>query len=192
MIKDLLRATALTLVFGVYTGCSYTFISFSSPPEPPCPIESLLFEVQFFPGKEWEEIGSRSSRGAPSSLGIERIGTTFSTPTQGGAIHHIYRFWDSKEAGHGFEELTNTWFSLVEGYTEWATPSELADLSPNVDQFLLECHIRINNQVERCQYTAQYESYVVEFSADMLALDYDDFIELVTEIDKRVASCLAQ
>jgi hypothetical protein len=149
-------------------------------------------EVQSFPGKEWEETGLRSSRGAPSSLVIEHIGTTFSTPTQGGVIHHIYRFWDSKEASQGCEELTNTWFSPVEGYTEWVTPSELVNLSMNADQLLLECHTRVKNQVERCQYTAQYESYVVEFRADMLALDYDDFIELVDEIDQRMASCLAQ
>jgi hypothetical protein len=192
MIKKLLRVSALILVLGLYTGCSYTLISFSSPPEPPCPIEGLLLEEHLFRGEEWEETGLRSSRGAPSSLGIERIGTTFSTPTQGGAIHHIYRFWDSREAGQGYEELTNTWFSPVEGYTEWATPSDLANLSMNADQFLLACHIRIKNNVERCQYTAQYESYVVEFRADMLALDYDDFIELVNEIDQRTTSCLAQ
>lgn len=192
LIKNILLIVAMILVFGLHTGCSFTIFSFSVPPDPPCPIKNLLLEVSFFPGTDWEETGLRTARGAPSTLGIGRIGTTFSTPTKGGAIQHIYRFWDSKEAGKGYEELTKTWVSPEDGYTEWMTPSELINLPINADQSLLACHVHITSQVERCQYIAQYESYVVEFRADLIALSYKDFIELVREIDRRATSCLRQ
>ena len=62
----------------------------------------------------------------------------------------------------------------------------------NADQFQLMCRIHVGSNVERCQYIAQYQPYVVEFRADTLALSYEDFIGLVKEIDQRVTSCLGQ
>ena len=192
MIRNTLLITALILMFGLHTGCSYTILSFSAPPDPPCPIEGLLLDVSLFPGEGWEEIGPRDAQGAPSRKGIERIGTSFSTPTKGVAIQHIYRFWDSREARKGYTDLVNTWFSSREGETDWLTPPDLAEFSTNADQFRLACNIHLLSGVERCQYIAQYEPYVIEFSTDMLALSHEDFIELVREIDQRVTSCLGQ
>jgi hypothetical protein len=192
MIKNILLITVVILASGLYAGCSFTVISFRALPDPPCPIESLLLDVSLFPGEGWEETGSRTERGAPSRLGIERIGTSFSTPTKGGANQDVYRFWDAREARKGYRELVNSWFSPQAGYSEWATPPDLANLLTHANQDQLACSVYVSGQVEWCQYIAQYQPYVIKLSADMLAISHEDFIELVKEIDRRATSCLEQ
>ena len=191
MIRNVLLVVII-LASGLYTGCSFTVISFRTPPDPPCPIDSLLLDVSFFTGEGWEETGSRTERGAPSRLGIERIGTSFSTPTKGGANQDIYRFWDSRGARKGYRELVNSWFSPQVGYSEWSTPPDLANLFTDANQYHIACSLYQSSQVEWCQYIAQYEPYVIKLSADMLALSHEDFTELVREIDRRATNCLGQ
>jgi hypothetical protein len=190
--QRMIRNTLLITVLILMSGCSYTVFSFRPSPDPPCPIESLLLDVSLFSGEGWEETGSRTERGAPSRLGIERIGTSFSTPTKGGANQDIYRFWDSQGARKGYKELVNSWFSPQAGYSEWATPPDLVNLSTGANQAQLACSVYLSGQVEWCQYIAQYQSYVIKLSTDMLALSHEDFIELVREIDQRATSCLGQ
>ena len=125
-------------------------------------------------------------------LGIERIGTSFSTPTQGIATHDIYRLFDQDQAMKGYREMIDTWVSDFSLGKEWSSPLKLQDLEIDAEEYELSCGFRSSSIVERCQYIAQYGPYVVKFSADMSALSYEDFAQVVNDIDKRMIGCLSQ
>ena len=170
------------------SGC----IQFAAPPPAPCPIKTLLIDTSQLDGNEWEEIGSRNTRGAPRSIGIERIGTSFSTPTQGVAVNHVYRFIDDERAVKGYKDRVDSWFKKMKTKTKWILPSVFRDLVLSTDNFELGCSIlsRGPSDVERCQYIGHYGPYVTEISADMLALTYDDFAVIILDIDQRMTKCL--
>jgi hypothetical protein len=154
-------------------------------------IFDLLLEASNFPGKEWEETGSRSEKAAPDRMGIERIGTSFSGPI-GGVFQEVYRFESERQASRAYADSAESWFTPAEYETEWVTPEELDNLAVNADRYRAGCNYRKLGDFEHCQYVAQYRSYVIMFFAGMRALSYENFIELVKEVDHRATSCLGQ
>lgn len=158
--KRLVSISFLLLTFFA-TGCSL------KPEETACQIDRLLIDVSTFPGNIWEETGSRDTQGAPSRLGIERAGTSFSTTTQGGANNDIYHFYTVDEAGKNYDQLQLDWFNLAPEDSVWIAPVELESITLNADESRLGCSIRT---IETCRLVARYETYIVELKVDMPAL----------------------
>ena len=104
MISQRIFIIEVVLLVALVTGCSARVETKA------CKMDTLLINLSAFPGTTWEEIGSRGTRDAPSRIGIERAGTSFSTQTQGVAVHVIYRFYDEQE---GRRKLQTTPFGLV-------------------------------------------------------------------------------
>jgi hypothetical protein len=186
----------LVLVFLLGWGlesCGGWYIKFSTPdvPPAPCPIQDLLLEASNFPGKEWEETGSRSEKAAPDRMGIERIGTSFSGPI-GGVFQEVYRFESERQASRAYADSAESWFTPASQRTEWTIPQEIDHLAVNADRYRTGCNYRKLGGLEYCQYVAQYRTYVIRFFAGMRALSYKDFIELVNEVNHRATSCLGQ
>lgn len=178
----------ILLLLGL-SGCYIDFRA-SSPPVAPCPIESLLLSTSMLPGTEWEEMGPPSSRNAPTEIGVERIGVSFSTPTNGGANHHVYRLFDSRQAVEEYEHSISTWFLHGASETEWLPPSRMNLSQIKADRHQLRCSTFLQTGAEKCRYIAQYGPYLVEFSADMLIISYDDLRMLIKNIDEKMMACL--
>lgn len=178
--KRLVSISFLLLTFFT-TGCS------SKPEETACQIDTLLVDVSAFPSNIWEETGSRDTGGAPSRLGIERAGTSFSTATQGGAVNVIYHFYIVDEAGKNYQQLQLDWFNLAPEGSVWIAPAELDSITLNADEFRLDCSIKT---IETCRLVARYETYIIEFKADMPVLTYSDLIRLLQAIDQKMMGCL--
>jgi hypothetical protein len=175
------------------SSCNGMYIKFSTPdvPPAPCPIQDLLLAVSDFPGDDWEETGSRSERGAPVRMGIERIGTAFST-TNNSALQDVYRIGYEREASRAYKDSVESWFTPAERETEWVIPQKMEKLSVNTDQYRVGCNDLKLGGFEHCQYIAQYGPYVIRFYAGIHVLSYEDFTLLVSEIDQRATICLRQ
>ena len=183
----------LLLVVCGLAGCGDWYIKFSTPdiPPAPCPIQDLLLDVSVFPGDDWQETGSRSERAAPVRMGIEKIGTSFSGPVEG-AFHEAYRLESDRKASNAYKDSVESWFTPAEHETEWKTPIGLDNLAVNAEKYRVACNDLKSDGHEQCQYVAQYGPYVIRFFAGMRGLSYEDFIELVKEIDQRATNCLEQ
>jgi len=171
----------MVLLLAVAIGCSAPLT------EETCQLDTMLLYTSSFPNNIWEEIGSRDSRGAPSKLGIGRVGTSFSTPTQGVAVHIIYKFATIDNASEIFPRLESSWFNLAPEGSVWLSPPELQNLNLNSDNHKIDC---FTQEIETCQFVAQYRNYVVEFKADMPALAYSDLINLLDVIDQNMLMCI--
>ena len=171
----------VVLLFAWITGCSARVETKA------CKINTLLVDVSVFPGDQWEETGSRDTRGAPSRLGIERAGTTFSTPTQGGAVTDIYRFQDDAQAKKNYSQLQSDWFNLAPEGSLWIAPIELKDIDLHADEFRLDCS---RKTIETCRLVARYQTYVVELKVDMPTLTYNDLTYILQTIDQKMMGCL--
>jgi hypothetical protein len=154
-----------------------------------CPIEDLLIGTSDLPGDQWEEVGSRSYRDAPSKLGIDRIGTGFSTPFSGVVGEDIYRFRNEKDAEDGYNELANDWFHLEPKGTSWNQLNLPDDISINTVEYRLECSVRPNQKGKTCWYIARYENTIIEFKADMLIIKNEDLFHIIELIDQKVMKC---
>ena len=175
-------------IFSVLISSLTLLIGCLAPPtEDACHINTLLLYSSSFPADMWEEIGSRDLQGAPSKLGIERAGTSFSTPTQGVAVHIIYKFSTIAEANEKYPQLESSWFNLTPEGSILLSPIELQNLNLNSDNHKLDCSMKA---IERCQFVAQYGNYIVEFKTDMPALTYSDLIHLLNEIDLNMLKCI--
>lgn len=177
-----LAMISLFLLVLFTTGCS------SKPEKEACQIDTLLVDVSAFPDNIWEETGSRDTRGAPSRLGIERAGTSFSTATQGTANNDIYHFDTAFEAEENYSKLQLDWFNLAPEDSVWITPVELDSITLNADEYRLDC---FQKNIEVCMFVARYHVYVVEFSTAMPVLTYNDFIRLLETIDQKMMGCLS-
>jgi hypothetical protein len=177
------------ILLGTMTGCCGVIIC-QPPPAAPCDIGTLVIDEVIFP-EGWEQQGSPRTRAAPARFGIERLGTTFSTPTSGVAVYGVYRAIDLRTAAAGYKDFMS-YFSLDEGETEWSLPVDLAYRSPVADQSRLGCSTNRTSDVERCQFIGQYGVYLVRFhtyvSPDMMT--YKDLELILQDIDRRMTECL--
>jgi hypothetical protein len=174
-------------------GCGDWHIMFSTPDVPPssCPIQELMLDTSVLPGDDWQEIGSRSEKAASVRMGIEKIGTSFSTPIDG-AFQEAYRFESERQANSAYKDSVESWFTPAEHETNWAVPQELVGLEVNADQYHVGCNDLKNDGFEQCQFVAIYGPYVIRFFAGMRGLSYESFIDIVKEVDSRATSCLGK
>ena len=172
-------------------GCGGWYVKFSTPVihPAPCPIQELLLDVSVLPGNNWQETGSRSEGSAPVRMGIEKIGTSFSGPTDS-VLQGVYRFEGESQARSAYRELVESWFTTSEHDTKWATPDTLANLVVNADRYRVGCNELQSGGLEHCQYVAQYGPYVIRLLLGTSALSYDDFIGLVNEVDQQATNCI--
>jgi hypothetical protein len=122
-------------------------------------------------------------------MGIEKIGTSFSDPNDG-TLQQAYRFESEQQARSAYREEVESWFTPAEHQTEWATPQEMENLAVNADQYRVGCNNEKNGGREQCQYVAQYGPYILRLHGGMRSLSYDDFNELIKEVDQRATNCL--
>lgn len=180
--------TTAVLVVGV-VGCCGAIV-WKTPPAPPCDIETLIVQEGLFP-EGWQRLGEPRAEDAPSLLGVEKIGTAFSTPARGGAIQDVYRTFDTRAAVSGYEKLLSH-FSVRSEETEWTLPEALDYHGSTADQFRLGCSTWLPTNVESCQFLGQYGVYLVRFhtlmSPDMMT--YEDLEHILQDIDRRMAECL--
>lgn len=151
-----------------------------------CILGDLLLDNSAFPNDIWKETGSRDIEGAPSRLGIDRAGTSFSTQGQGGSVQHIYRFSTIENANINYFESQRDWTNLIAEGNNLSIPDELPEINLRADEYLLGC---TKDEIETCLFVALYEKDVVEFMVDMPSLTYDDLVKLLYEIDSRMQSC---
>jgi hypothetical protein len=181
MICKFLETFVMALFVFLIVGCS------PSPEEIACKADNLLLNTSSFPSNSWQEIGSRDKREAPSRLGIERAGTSFSTQTQGVAVQDFYRFATAEDAENNYLELQHDWFNSALKGSIWITPDELKNIQLRADKYQLGCSQYI---IESCWLVALYQTYVVEFKVDMPSLTYTDLVRLLQEIDQKMMSCV--
>ena len=170
-----------------------SFCCCQCPPPAPCPIEGLLIEVTDLPpAYEWLETGSRSSRGAPLRMGVERIGTVFSGyELFDGVSHEIYRFKNKGSASRNYADIEEIDFSVLHYSKEWELPDELSQIQLAADRHTIGCNLYTDSGAEECQFLAQYGPYLVRFSIRLHGLKFGDVIPIIEEIDRRTVKCLS-
>jgi len=174
--------------------CSFVVITFACQmpylQEVTCPLDNLLIESADLPGDQWEEIGSRSYRDAPVRLGTDRIGTSFSTPTNGIVVEGVYSFCSVEETQDGYDELAGEyWFELEPEGTTWTNLDIPDDVSLNAIEYRLECSVRPNQTKRSCWYISRYENVVIGLKADMLIITNVDLFNIIELIDQKVGAC---
>lgn len=181
----------LWLLIGLSMGCG---ISSPPPRKGPCPIDTLLVEKTFLPQDIFHETGGRSSDDAPARVGVEKIGTTFSSYDKGGLVHHVYRFEKDTEAFQEYQKVSEYSFAKKKNITEWGEPYDLKDLEIDADAYKFACAkiLDVEPIAEECKFVAQYGPYETDLTVDMIVLDYNDLSEIINEIDNRMSLCLAK
>ena len=160
-------------------------------PEGACSIDTLLISETALPKGIFEETGSRSADSAPARVGIEKIGTSFSSFDQGGLVHDVYRFRGIDEANSEFEDVAHYYFVPRKSETDWLIPADLVPLPIQADKYKVACTTIKEKNVEICQYVAQYGKYVTYLNVNMIALDHTDLLFIVQDIDHRFLNCFA-
>lgn len=176
------KIISISIILLVLSGC------YSSSPPPPCPIDTLLIDGSILPPGIFSETGGRSSEDAPGRVGIEKIGTSFSSPRQGGLGQDVYRFWDVEEAGKEYKGFLS-WFDPQRAETTAMTPNDLKDLPIHPDQYRIGCSKSVETGVEICRFVAQYDVYDTFLSAILVALNHNDFSKIIQNIDSRMVQC---
>jgi len=179
----------MAVVMGLMLSCCCK----SPPPAAPCPIEGLLLTTTDLPpAYEWLETGSRSSRGAPLRMGVERIGTVFGGyELYDGVIHQIYRLESKRSASQNYTDIERKVFSALNYSKEWELPDELSQIQLAADRQTIGCNLYTESGSEECRFLAQYGPYLVRFSIRLHGLKFGDVIPIIEEIDRRMAQCFS-
>jgi len=176
------------------TGCNCGYLSIRlTPPAPgPCDISALLVDETVFP-PGWEQQGPPSSKGAPVSFGVERRGVSFSTRSRGVAVQHVYRGTDARATSEAYSDFMSD-FAVREGETEWVLPPGLTFESSLADQFRVGCSTDRGSGVQRCQFIAQYQAYLVRFHTYMSPdlMNFDDLERVLRDVDRRAGECMKE
>lgn len=150
----------------------------------------LLNEISF-PSGEWRQLGSPSPRGAPSSVSVERLGTSFLASQREVAVNDVYRFFDEVDAERSYDDLSETWFRNHPDETAWFVPDEISN-APVADEYRLACNKDTVLDVQQCRFIARYDAFVTDLSVRTVASKYDEFATLVSDVDGRFNSCLSR
>lgn len=170
------------VLFILLSGCLVK--SSQSSPEAPCSIETLLISDTFLPKDIFYETGSRSSYDPPAKIGVEKIGTSFSSESMGGLIHDIYRFNTENEAQNEVEQIITYEF---ENDAQWFSPPITPQIS--ADEYKFSC-TQLSAQGVRCRLVAQYRVYVSDLNVDLIAINYSDLESIIEHLDNRLVSCI--
>jgi len=172
------------------SGC---YVRFDPPSEAPCPIEGLVLTSEDLPGNSDDWFGEAPSiKGAPSTIGVERIGVVYATlGLFDGVLHHIYRLMDEKSAKKAYLDMEEEDFQLIDYLNEWELPAELSQLPLSADRHKIGCNIYSESGSKECRFLAQYGPYVVQFSIRLHGLEVNDVVRLIEEIDSRMTECLS-
>lgn len=155
-----------------------------------CPIENLLIDTSDLPGNQWEEVGSRSYRDAPSKLGVERIGTGFSTPYYGIAGENAYRFQNEEDAKNGLIDLANVWVRLEPEGTIWSQLELPSQMSISADEYRLDCSESGPQNVNTCWFLARYKTTLIEFRTTMIIVKENDLYNIIGKLNQKVENCI--
>lgn len=153
--------------------------------KPPCPIDTLLISKNSLPEEVFYETGSRSAYDPPAEIGIEKIGTSFSSESSGGLIHNIYRFSIEQEAQNEIEQIIMYEFQN-ENNADWFSPPIVLHI--NADDYKLECQ-QLSARGVRCRLVTRYKVYVSNLYIDLIDLNYEDLMLILGELDNRMAFC---
>jgi len=147
----------------------------------------MLSEASFA-WEGWQQLGSPSPRGAPASVGVERLGTSFVAGDREVAVNDVYRFFDEGAADRAFDDLSETWFRIHPYETTWTVPVEIT-ITPAADTYRLACNEDNSLEVHQCRFIGQYDVFVADLSVRTIVPDYSGFANLVAEIDARFDMC---
>ena len=182
---------AILAYFSIWlAGCSLVQLELSTPPPAPCPMEGLILNEASFPSGDWQQLGSPRPRGAPSSVGVEKLGTSFTAEQGEVAVMGVYRFSTEKTAERSFHDLGQTWFRESPHETTWFVPEQI-NVNPTADRYRLACNYDTALEVHQCRFFAQYGVYLIELSLRTRESSEDMFSIIVDQIDARFAECRA-
>lgn len=183
-MKRLLVSILWAIPFIFLSGCLVK--NNQLPPEGPCLIQTLLISDTVLPIGIFYESGSRSEYDPPAKIGIEKIGTSFSSEDAGGIIHNIYRFNTDKEAQDEIEQIIRYEFENTIN-TEWFFPP----IAPSItaDKFELAC-MQFPQNGARCRLVAKYRVYVSDLFVDLIVLNYDDLKSIIEHLDNSMVACM--
>jgi hypothetical protein len=153
-------------------------------------MEELMLNEASFPSGDWQQLGLPRPRGAPSSVGVEKLGTSFTAGQGEVAVIGVYRFFDDGSAERGFRDMGGTWFREDPYETTWFVPEQIT-VNPTADRYRLACNFDDAFEVHQCRYIGKYGVYVVELSVRTLESSEDAIGTIVEEIDARFNACLA-
>jgi hypothetical protein len=149
----------------------------------------LLISSSDLPGNQWEEVGSRSYRDAPLKLGIDRVGTGFSTPFSGIASENVYQFQYETFAKNGYVDLADLWLRLESEGTEWDQLEFPSDVMISADEYSLDCSTSGLQKVRTCWFLSRYKTTVIEFRITMIIVSESDLYQIIETINNKVEIC---
>jgi hypothetical protein len=124
-------------------------------------MEELMLNEASFPSGDWQQLGLPRPRGAPSSVGVEKLGTSFTAGQGEVAVIGVYRFFDDGSAERGFRDMGGTWFREDPYETTWFVPEQIT-VNPTADRYRLACNFDDAFEVHQCRYIGKYGVYVVD------------------------------
>ncbi len=184
MKKIFVSILCAILLLLLLSGCF--LLSRPSLPEAPCSISTLLVPDDVVPRDVFYETGSRSAKDPPARVGIEKIGTSFSSEDAGSLVHDIYRFSTEQEAQDEIE-LIITYEFKNKNEVQWFSPPINPQI--NADKYKLAC-MELSAKGVRCRLVAQYKVYLSDLTVDLIALNYDDLKSIIEDLDNRMVACI--
>lgn len=180
------KISFLTILFSIscLVACSFQNNISKSSKNAPCAIDSLLIPSNLVPSNVFYETGTRTDYDAPAKVGIERIGTSYSSASSGGLIHQIYRFSTAMDASDEFNTLI-TYDFLDNDEQNWFLPPIATNITAS--KYKLACE-RISDSIY-CRLVAQYDIYISDLQINLIDLNYDDLENIILELDMRMVSC---
>ena len=162
-----------------------------SPPSEACPVENILIEKSDLPitRTQWPDgfIGE-----PPSRVLADKAEIMFSTRTKGGLIHAVYSFWYLEDAKEYYKHDVTGWFTKTKYESEWISPNDLQGIPVKADNHDLRCNHSLESENEKCKYFARYKNYVVELSADIIAIDHEQLSQIIMKIDQNMNICFGE
>ena len=178
-----LSSKLIVLVIFITSACSSIF-----PEDELCELSNLLINDESFPGEGWFETGSRTLRGAPIRMGAGRVGTSFNHPIGGVALNGIYYFKKVEDAENAFLRDLDYQRSLLFEGTECEDVFWFSDLLTKASESQ-EYICTEPEGLKRYIAVMRYETYVVDFLADMVVLEPADIQGILADIDDLFNIC---
>ena len=162
------------------------------------PLDKLLIDASAFPDGFYVSYGPvprRQADGEIVAVDTRVISFSAPSPSQAGAGESLYLNSNKWAAAAEYRDQLKIKVnsSSIASVTPWKAPDTLSYQSSVANQSYFACHINAIIQREVCKYLAQYDEYLVIFSArtEQGTFEYDDIRRVLEAIDARMAQYLS-